>query len=39
MDGIINNTIADPCNCATCYKIPILRMGSENFKRAKEQRG
>ena len=35
MDGIINDTIADSCNCATCYKIPILRIGSRNVKNIK----
>lgn len=37
MDGIVNDTIADPCDCATCIKIDFLRMGSINYEKQRAQ--
>lgn len=38
MDGIINDTTAEGCNCATCCKIPMLKIGSRNVKNIKEEK-
>lgn len=39
MDGVVNETIMDPCedNCATCIKIDYLRMGSVNYEKQRKQ--
>lgn len=35
MDSVMNKTIEDPCDCATCVKLSVLRTGSRNIKNMK----